>query len=127
MNKPEVQTLGNRGDGVLVALASLAALSGVVGFTFWSEWSLALRLAILVGGLGVGLAVAWFSEPGKRLVAFGREAWDEARRVVWPTGKETTTTTGVVFLFVAVMSVLLFAIDKIVEYGLYDLLLGWKK
>ena len=36
-------------------------------------------------------------------------------------------TTGVVFLFVALMAVFLFAVDHAIEYGLYDLLLGWKR
>jgi preprotein translocase subunit SecE len=127
MNKPEVQTLGSRGDGVLVGLAALVALLGAAGFTFWSEQPLALRFGILLGGMGLGLLIAWFSEPGKRMIAFGREAWDEARRVVWPSGKETTQTTGVVFVFVALMSILLFFIDKVIEWGLYDVFLGWKK
>jgi preprotein translocase subunit SecE len=127
MNKPEVQTLGTRGDIALVALAAVVALLGAAGFTFWSEQSLPVRFAILVGGLVLALGIAWFTESGKRLVAFGREAWDETRRVVWPSGKETAQTTGVVFLFVVAMSLVLFLIDKIVEWGLYDLLLGWKK
>ena len=128
MNKTEVQTIGSSAsDTALVALAAVVALAGVVGFSFWSQLPMIARVGILVGGLGVGLGIAWFTQPGKRLVAFTQEAYDEARRVTWPSGKETLQTTWIVFLFVAVMSLLLFAVDKIIEWGLYDLLLGWKR
>jgi len=36
-------------------------------------------------------------------------------------------TTGVVFLFVAIMAIFLFLVDKLIEFGLYDLVLGWKR
>jgi preprotein translocase subunit SecE len=32
----------------------------------------------------------------------------------------------VVFAFVAVMALFLFLVDKTIEWGLYDLVLGWK-
>ena len=126
LNKTEVQTITSRTDQILVAIASLVALAGVIGFSFWSEQSLFVRLAILVGGLAVGLGIAWFSQPGKRFIAFARESWDEAKLVTWPTRKETINTTGVVFAFVAVMALFLFLVDKTIEWGLYDLVLGWK-
>ena len=66
-------------------------------------------------------------EPGKRLVGFGRESVKEVKKVVWPTRKEATQSTGLVFLFVLVMALFLWIVDKIVEWGLYDLILGWKR
>jgi preprotein translocase subunit SecE len=45
------------------------------------------------------------------LFAFGQEAWAEAGKVSWPTRKETVQTTLVVFAFVVVMALFLFAID----------------
>ena len=36
---------------------------------------------------------------------------EEAKRVVWPTRKETLQTTGVVFLFVFVMALFLWVVD----------------
>lgn len=127
MNKSEVETIGSSTDTLLVALASLIALAGVIGFSFWSEQPLLVRIGILLGGIALGLLVAWFSVPGKRFVAFAQEAYEEAKKVTWPTGKETLQTTVTVFAFVAVMSVILFLVDKAIEWGLYDLLLGWKR
>ena len=54
-------------------------------------------------------------------LAFGREAWAETRRVVWPDRKETTQTTLVVFGFVLVMAIVLWTTDKSLEWVLYDL------
>jgi preprotein translocase subunit SecE len=126
MNKTEVQTISGRADKALVGVALLLVLTGVVGFTFWSEQPMVLRVALLLGGVALGLAVAWFSEPGKRFIAFAREGYEEAKRVTWPTRKETLNTTAVVFAFVGAMALFLFLIDKGVEIVLYDWILKWK-
>jgi preprotein translocase subunit SecE len=127
MNKSEVQTIGNGTDSLLVGLAVLIALAGAVGFSFWSDLPLPARFGMLLGGLVVAAGVAWFSAPGKRFVAFAQDAYDEARKVTWPTGKETWQTTLVVFGFVAAMALFLFVVDWAIEFGLYDLILGWKR
>jgi len=127
MNKGEVETIGSGTDNLLVGFATLVALAGVIGFSFWSELALLARLGILLGGLGLGAGIAWFSAPGKRFLAFAQEAYEEVRKVTWPTNKESVQTTGVVFLFVAIMAIFLFLVDKAIEYGLYDLVLGWKR
>jgi preprotein translocase subunit SecE len=127
MNKTDVETIGSSTDNVLVGLAVLIALAGLVGFTFFSDYPLIARIGILVGGLVIGAGIAWFTVPGKRFLAFAQDAWEETRKVTWPTGKETVQTTGVVFLFVTVMAIFLFAVDHAIEFGLYDLLLGWKR
>ena len=127
MNKAEVETVGSGTDTILVAIASLIALAGVIGFSFWSELPLLARFGILVGGVVVGAGIAWFSAPGKRFLAFAQDAWDETKKVTWPTRKETGQQTLAVFVFVVVMSIFLFAVDKAIEFGLYDLILGWKR
>lgn len=127
MSKSEVETISGRGDGFLVGAALLIALAGVVGFTLAGDRPLVLRLAMLFGGLAVGFGVAWFSGPGKRFAAFSQDSYDEVRKVTWPTRDETLKTTGAVFAFVVAMALFLFAVDKIVEWGLYDLILGWKR
>ena len=68
-------------------------------------------------------AIAWFSPSGKRLLQYGRQSYEELRRVVWPTKKETLNTTGLVMAFVVLMAFFLFICDKIIEWGLYDVLL----
>jgi preprotein translocase subunit SecE len=126
MNKTDVETVSSRTDKFLVGAALLLVLVGVVGFSFLADRPMVLRVALLLGGVVLGLVVAWFSEPGKRFIGFAREGYEEAKRVTWPTRDETLKTTGVVFLFVGVMAVFLFLVDKVVEKGLYDWVLGWK-
>jgi preprotein translocase subunit SecE len=127
MNKTDVQTIGSSTDNILVGVALLVALAGVIGFSFWSELPLLGRVGILLGGLVLGTGIAWFTHPGKRFIAFARESWEETKRVTWPSGKETLQTTWVVFGFVAIMSIVLFLVDRTIEWGLYDLVLGWKR
>ena len=67
------------------------------------------------------------SESGKRLLAFGRDAWREMKKVVWPTRKEAMQTTGLVFAFVVIMAFFLWVTDKSIEWVLYDLILQWRK
>jgi preprotein translocase subunit SecE len=126
MNKTDVETVSSRTDKLLVGAALLLVLVGVVGFSFLADRPMVLRVALLLGGVVLGLVVAWFSEPGKRFIGFAREGYEEAKRVTWPTRDETLKTTGVVFLFVGVMAIFLFLVDKAVEKTLYDWVLGWK-
>jgi preprotein translocase subunit SecE len=126
MNPQDVQTVHSKLDMVLVSLAAAAAVGGVLGFSFLTEQPLLARIGILFGGVIAGVVIAWFSQPGKRFLGFSREAYDESRRVVWPSRKETLNTTGVVFAFVVVMAIFLFIVDKTLEWVLYDLLLGWR-
>jgi preprotein translocase subunit SecE len=126
MNTQDVRTVNSKSDVLLVTLAVLAGLGGVLGFSLLSEQPLLTRLGILAGGLVGALVIAWFSVPGKRFIGFSREAYDETRRVVWPTRKETMQTTGIVFAFVVIMAIFLFLVDKSLEWVLYDLLLRWK-
>jgi preprotein translocase subunit SecE len=126
MTTQDVQTVNSKLDLVLVALAVAALLAGVLGFSLLSERTLLVRIGILLGGLVVAVGVAWLTHPGKRFLGFAHEAYEETRRVTWPSRKETINTTGIVFAFVAIMAVFLFIVDKSLEYVLYDLLLRWK-
>jgi preprotein translocase subunit SecE len=126
MTTQNVETVNSKMDIVLVTLAVLAAAAGVLGFTFLTDQPTLARVGVLIGGLAVALVVAWFSQAGKRFIAYGRESYEETRRVVWPSRKETMTTTGIVFAFVVIMAILLFVVDKGLEWFLYDLLLNWR-
>jgi preprotein translocase subunit SecE len=59
----------------------------------------------------VAAAIGWFTRPGRDFVQFARESTEEAKKVVWPSRKETLQTTGVVFLFVFIMAVFLWIVD----------------
>ncbi len=101
-------------------------LRGVLGFTFLTEQPTLARVGVLIGGLVLALVIAWFSQSGKRFLAYARESYEETKRVVWPSRKETVTTTGIVFGFVVIMAIFLFLVDKSLEWVLYDALLSWR-
>src|SRR2546430_5105390 len=123
MTTQEVQTVNNKLDLVLVVLAVAVLLAGVLGFSLLSERTLLIRIGILIGGLVIAVGIAWFSHAGKRFLAFSHEAYEETRRVTWPSRKEKIKTTGNVVAFVAIMAIFLFIVDKSPETGLYEQLL----
>ena len=127
MANQTVETVSSGVDKVKLAVALLIFIGGIVAYYALDRQPGYIRVAVVLGGLVLGAVVAWLSEPGKRFVAFAQESWSETRRVVWPTRKETTQTTLIVFAFVLAMSVFLWLVDKSLEWVLYDLILGWKK
>ena len=54
---------------------------------------------------------------------FLQEVRAEAQKVTWPTRKETTVTTIMVFVMVALASIFFFAADQVIRY-LVTLVLG---
>jgi preprotein translocase subunit SecE len=122
-----VEIVSSLADRIKIALAVAAVIAGVVGFYLLSGQPAVVRVLSVLGGLVAGSVVAWFSLPGQRLFAFGKDSWAETRRVVWPTRKETLQMTLTVFVFVVVMAIFLWLVDKTLEWVLYDLLLGWKR
>ena len=114
-------------EKIKFALALLLLVLGVVGFYLLSEQALILRVLAVLAGLGFSVVVALQTELGQRFFGFAKEASVEAKKVVWPTRKETLQTTGLVFAFVVIMAIFLWVTDKSLEWVMYDLLLNWRK
>ncbi|WP_019139736.1 preprotein translocase subunit SecE [Noviherbaspirillum massiliense] len=127
MSNHPVETVNTSGDKVKVAFAILAVIAGVVGFYVLSDKPTAMRAGALVAGLLAAIALAWTSSPGRDFLGFARESVRETKKVVWPTRKEAMQITAVVFGFVLLMAIFLWGTDKILEFVLYDLILGWKR
>jgi preprotein translocase subunit SecE len=99
-------------DRIKLGLAVALVIAGVWGYYYFSDLAQVLRVLMVLAGLVGAGVVAWFTEPGKELFAFGQEAWQEGAKVSWPTRKETVQTTLVVFAFVVVMALFLFGVDS---------------
>ena len=127
MSNLPVQTANNPNDKMKVVLAVVAAAAGVIGFYYFSDKSSLVRIGILVAGVAVALALAWFSHAGRSFAVFARESARETKKVVWPARNDAIRGTAVVFGFVLIMALFLWTSDKILEFVLYDLILGWKK
>jgi preprotein translocase subunit SecE len=127
MSNTSIENVTSTTDKLKLGLAILVIIAGIVGFSVLeSKLPMVARIAIFVASLGIAAAIAWMSEPGRRTIAFAHESYSEVKRVVWPTRKETLQMTGIVFAFVAVMGLFLWVLDKLVQWLLFSVLLGWK-
>lgn len=127
MSNTSIETVTSVTDKLKLGLAVLVIIAGIVGFSvFESKLPMVARVAIFVGSLALAAVIAWMSEPGRRTIAFAHESYNEVKRVVWPTRKETLQMTGIVFAFVAVMGLFLWVLDKLIGWLLFGVLLGWK-
>lgn len=125
-SNPQVETLSTGADKAKLAVAGLLVVGAVVAFYVikQADW---IRWVALVALLAAAVATFFTAEPGKQLIAFGRDSWREVGKVVWPTRKESLQMTGYVFAFVVVMALFLWLTDKTIEWVLYDLILGWRR
>jgi preprotein translocase subunit SecE len=122
-----VETVSTGADKAKLAVAALFVLGAVVVFYLMGEQSLWLRVAALLVLLVAGVAIFFTTEPGRQLIAYGRDSVREVKKVVWPTRNEALQMTGYVFAFVFVMALFLWLTDKTLEWLLYDLILGWRR
>jgi preprotein translocase subunit SecE len=125
MSNP-VQTVNTSSDKLKIALAVVALVAGIAGFYVLAGQSTPVRAAALIAGLVIALLLAWTSSQGRGFIGFARESVRETKKVVWPTRKEAMQMTAIVFAFVLVMAIFLWSADKLLEFVLYDLILGWK-
>ena len=99
-------------DIVKLLLAAGVLVGGLYGYYYLIEWSLPLRVLLVLGGLIVGVAIAMTSTQGQRLWAFIQGSRVEIRKVVWPTKQETTQTAIAVFVFTLVMALFFWGLDS---------------
>jgi preprotein translocase subunit SecE len=127
MATQQVETVSTGVDKAKLGVAAFLVIGAVVGFYLLSKQGAIVQWVALLLGLGAAVVVFMTSEPGKEFVAFGRDAWREAKKVVWPNRKEAMQMTAYVFAFVVVMAIFLWTTDKLLEWAIFDLFLGWRK
>jgi preprotein translocase subunit SecE len=98
-------------DKIKIALAALLVIAGLAGFYYFGESAAIVRLASVLAGLAAAAFVFWTTAPGKQFYVYAQESVVETRKVVWPTRKETIQTTAIVFVFVVIMALFLWAVD----------------
>ena len=128
MSNQTVQTVSTPNDKLKVALAIVVTIAGGVGFFYLKGHNkpAVMCAGALVAGLVFAVLLLWTSTTGREFLSFAKEAVRETKKVVWPTRKEATQITGIVFAFVLVMALFLWGTDKLLEFLLYDVILGWK-
>ena len=127
MSAANIENVSTTADKAKLVLAVALVVAALAGFYTLSAQGQIVQWLTLFGGLVAAVVVFLLSLPGRRLVAFGNDAWREVNKVVWPTRKESTQMTLYVFAFVVIMALFLWLTDKTLEWVFYDLILGWKK
>ena len=127
MATTQIETVSTTADKAKLAAAVVLAVGAIVAFYLLSRQGAVVQWIALLVGLAAAVGVFAVSEHGRQLLAFGRDAWREVKKVVWPTRKEAIQMTGYVFAFVVVMSIFLWLTDKTLEWVFFDLILGWRK
>jgi preprotein translocase subunit SecE len=110
-------------DKIKLLAAFLLLALGITGFYLLSDQPTVVRVLSVLAGAGVAAVVAYMTVPGKAFYGFSQEAVAEARKVVWPTRKETIQMTGIVVLFVLVMALFLWGVDSTL-FWLVKLVMG---
>lgn len=127
MSVPQLDTVNSPAGKVRVFAALALVVVAVAGFYFSSGFGVFAQWAVLLLGLIVAALVFLFSDPGRRFAGFFSDSWKEVQKVVWPSRKDTLQFTAYVFVFAVTMALFLWSTDKILEWVLYDLILGWRK
>ena len=126
MATSQVQTVVSAADKGKLAGSVLLVIGALSAFYLLSKQGSLAQWGGLIVGLAAAVGLFVTTEPGRELLAFGRDAWREVRKVVWPTRKEAIQITAYVFGFVFVMALFLWLTDKTLEWVFYDLILGWR-
>lgn len=99
---------------------------GCIGFFKLTEYPWYIRYLMLLPVIIIGLLNIYIYFPIKKLIIFFNESYKELCKVVWPSIKETKQTTLVVYVFVLVTAIFLWIIDKLIEWIIFSVVLGWR-
>ena len=126
MATSQVETVTTGADKARLAAAVALVIASVAGFYLLGKQGAIAQWGALIVGLIAAAAVFFSSETGRELIAFGRDAWREVRKVVWPERKEAIQMTAYVFGFVLIMAIFLWIKDKTIEWVFYDMIIRWR-
>lgn len=110
----------------VVGAAIFLVLGALVGYYGLVNQGTFIRLGVLLGGFALAIGLLAITSSGKKFIAYAKDSINETKKVVWPTRKESTQMTLIVFAFVAVMAIFLWSADKIIEWIIFSVFLGWK-
>jgi preprotein translocase subunit SecE len=127
MSVSTVETVSSAAERLRLVGSLVLAFAAIAGFYAFSKQGIWVQLAVLLGGWVAALALFLVSDMGKRFLAYCKDSVREVRKVVWPSRQEAGQMTLYVFLFVLVMALFLWVVDKTLEWALFDLILGWRR
>jgi preprotein translocase subunit SecE len=107
----QVQATPESGNAVMLSMAAVIVVAGFVGFYYLDQQPIWVRWLLVLATLVGGAFVASKSALGKEVMQFIQGARVELRKVVWPTRKDTTNVTIVVFVAVVVLGLFFWGLD----------------
>ncbi|WP_028456280.1 preprotein translocase subunit SecE [Chitinilyticum litopenaei] len=113
-----------RVDKIKAVAAALLLVAGAVAYQFLPAAQGVARVAALVLAVLAACGMVWFSALRRDFFGYALDSWKEAKKVVWPSKKETWQVTAVVFVFVAVLALFMLIVDQALTWVFYDLILG---
>lgn len=103
-------------DKVKFLLAVLVLGGAVAGFYHFAEESLLYRVVGMLAAVGIATAIMMQTAAGQMAWGFFGDARTEARKVVWPTRKETVQTTLMVLAMAILIAILLWLFDSFLSW-----------
>ena len=122
MNAPaSVETVSTTADKAKLATAGLLVVGGIAAFYLLGQKDMWLRVVTLLVLLAAAVAMFFVSESGRQLIAFGRDASREVRKVVWPTRKQLSTYFMVVLTFVVFVIAIVSVLDLAFGWAMFKI------
>lgn len=88
-------------------------VAGIAANHYYQSVPFLYRLLVGLGWVGVIIFIASQTSQGKRFIEFSTAARQEVQRMVWPNKQETLQSTLGVLVMVAVMGIILWALDAL--------------
>lgn len=103
-------------DKIKLVLSVLLVAAGIAGFYLLADKALVLRILAVLAGIIAAVLVFRTTPLGQNAFGFIGDSIAEAKKVVWPTRKDTIQTTIVVFILVIIMAAFLAVVDAGFSY-----------
>lgn len=98
---------------------------GGISLYYTLQINIWLKWGIVAASIVVAFVIFYFVSPtGLNLHGYVKDSWRELGKVVWPPRKEAIQFTWIVFLFVVILAVFLWAIDSSLAWLFYSVILG---
>ncbi len=103
-------------DTLKLVAAGAILLGGIVGYYYYADVSVLVRVIGVMLALAASVFVALQSSRGQEFWKFVQGSRIELRKVVWPTREETIQTTITVLIFAMLMGVFFWLLDMFLLY-----------
>jgi preprotein translocase subunit SecE len=110
-------------DKLKYVVTALLVLAGLAVYRFVTYQMPIWQYVPVIVGLVLAVGVFLVSAAGRQFVGYAGDSVKEAKKVVWPSRKEAMQMTAVVFGFVAILAIFLWAVDSAVAWLFYDVIL----